>query len=114
MTGALPWLKFGFLAAFVPAVPLYYSLAKDLPYPAFCKCICPAGPLEGVAGYLADMNMQMSCATDGEGDPGKEIVWGTATLSQTVVLNRRGEVVYNSVKSVTPEALEALYEEAAK
>ena len=44
----------------------------------------------------------------------KEIVGGTATLPQTIVLNRRGEVIYNSVSSVTPEKLEALYQEAAK
>jgi len=27
-------------------------------------------------------------------------------------LNRRGEVVYNTIGSVTPEVLDALYEEA--
>ena len=38
----------------------------------------------------------------------------SGTLPQTVVLNRRGEVVYNKVGSVTPELLEALYQEAAQ
>jgi len=33
-------------------------------------------------------------------------------MPQTVVLNRRGEVVYNKSDSVTPELLEALYNEA--
>ena len=37
---------------------------------------------------------------------------GSSTLPQTVVLNRKGEVVYNKVGSVTPELLEALYQEA--
>ena len=40
------------------------------------------------------------------------LVGGNGTLPQTVVLNRRGEVVYNKVGSVTPELLEALYKEA--
>jgi len=63
--------------------------------------------------FLADFGLAMPCATDAEGEPVKEIVGGTTTLPQTIVLNRRGEVVYNSVKSVTPEVLEALYQEAA-
>ncbi|MBO6163646.1 MAG: redoxin family protein [Lachnospiraceae bacterium] len=37
---------------------------------------------------------------------------GSSALPQTVVLNRKGEVVYNKVGSVTPELLEALYQEA--
>ena len=44
-------------------------------------------------------------------------VWKTVnggpTLPQTIVLNRRGEVIYNKVGSVTPKVLAALYEEAA-
>ena len=42
----------------------------------------------------------------------KDIVAGTGTLPQTVVLNRRGEVIYNKSGSVTPELLEALYKQA--
>ena len=76
--------------------------------------IHPAMTVTDPEAFLADFGLRMPCATDGEGDPVREIVGGTATLPQTIVLNRRGEVVYNSVKSVTPEALEALYEEAAK
>ena len=76
--------------------------------------IHPAMTVTDPEAFLADFGLRMPCATDAEGDPVKEIVGGTATLPQTIVLNRRGEVVYNSVKSVTPEALEALYEEAAK
>ena len=40
------------------------------------------------------------------------IVNGSSTLPQTIVLNRRGEVIYNRVGSVTPEMLEALYQQA--
>ena len=40
------------------------------------------------------------------------IVGGTGTLPQTIVLNRKGEVIYNQVGSVTPEVLAALYDEA--
>ena len=34
-------------------------------------------------------------------------------MPQTIVRNRRGEVTYNEVGSVTHEVLEALYDEAA-
>ena len=40
------------------------------------------------------------------------IVNGSTTLPQTIVLNRRGEVIYNRVGSVTSEMLEALYKQA--
>ena len=61
--------------------------------------------------YLSDKGYAMPFATDGD-DSVLNIVGGTGTLPQTVVLNRRGEVVYNAMGSVTPEILEALYEEA--
>ena len=40
------------------------------------------------------------------------LVGGSSTLPRTVVLNRRGEVVYNKIGSVTPEMLSALFDEA--
>ena len=62
--------------------------------------------------FIAPYDFTMPFATDGEGDPVKEIVGGSDTLPQTIVLNRRGEVIYNSEQSVTPELLEALYQKA--
>ena len=43
----LSWLKYGILAVFVAAIPIWYAYAKGYPLPAFCKYICPAGTLEG-------------------------------------------------------------------
>ena len=40
------------------------------------------------------------------------IVNGSTTLPQTIVLNRRGEVIYNMARSLTPEMLGALYKQA--
>ena len=70
--------------------------------------------MEDPEAFVAGLGLDVPCATDLEGDPVKEMIGGTATLPQTVVLNRRGEVVYNSVQSVTPEVLEALYLKAAE
>ena len=53
LTRALSWVKYAILAVFVVAVPLAFGLANDLPLPAFCKYICPAGTLEGALGLLA-------------------------------------------------------------
>ncbi|MDO4866682.1 MAG: redoxin family protein [Clostridia bacterium] len=61
--------------------------------------------------FLADKGCAMPFATDTD-DVVNTIVGGTGTLPQTVVLNRRGEVVYNQVGSVTPEILASLYDEA--
>ena len=54
VTRALSWLKYVILAVFVVAVPLWYGLRYDLPLPAFCKYICPAGTFEGAVGHLAN------------------------------------------------------------
>ena len=64
------------------------------------------------AGYLAGKEYTIPFAVDSEDERLFKIVHGSATLPQTIVLNRSGEVVYNKVGSVTKEVLEALYNEA--
>ena len=54
ITRTLALLKYAVLAVFVIAVPLWYGIKYDLPLPAFCKYICPAGTLEGAGGLLAN------------------------------------------------------------
>ena len=53
ITRALSWLKYVLLAVFVVAIPLWYGLKHDIPVPAFCKYICPAGTFEGAVGLLS-------------------------------------------------------------
>ncbi len=62
--------------------------------------------------YLADKDYRMSFATDTKENTLWNIVGGSSTLPQTIVLNRKGEVIYNKIGSVTPEVLDSLYEEA--
>ena len=64
------------------------------------------------ADYLADKGYALPFCVDTEDDTIFEIVNGGATLPQTIVLNRRGEVIYNKIGSVTREMLAALYEQA--
>ena len=53
LTRALSWVKYVVLAGCVVILPLWYALQK-YPGPAFCKYICPAGPLEGAVGLLSN------------------------------------------------------------
>ena len=51
-TRRLSYLKYVFLVVFVIAIPIWFGINKGLPYPGFCKFICPAGTLEGAVGLL--------------------------------------------------------------
>ena len=53
VTRILSYLKYVILVVFVFIVPLLYAL-RNVPLPAFCKYICPAGTLEGGIGLLAN------------------------------------------------------------
>lgn len=52
-TRILSYLKYVILIVFVFIIPICYAI-KDVPFPAFCKFICPAGTLEGAMGLLAN------------------------------------------------------------
>lgn len=53
VTRLLSLLKYVILVFFVLLVPIMYA-CRDLPLPAFCKYICPAGTLEGGISLLAN------------------------------------------------------------
>ncbi len=53
VTRVLSYLKYVILIFFVIIIPLLYGL-RDVPLPAFCKYICPAGTLEGAFGLLSN------------------------------------------------------------
>ena len=53
VTRALSWLKYVILVFFVFVIPIMYAF-RDIPLPAFCKYICPAGTLEGGIGLLSN------------------------------------------------------------
>jgi len=67
---------------------------------------------EDVNEYLADKGWDIHFAVDDEKDTLFGIVNGSLALPQTIVLNRKGEVIYNKVGSMTPEMLDHLYNEA--
>ena len=68
---------------------------------------------KGVDDFLSDKTFAFRIAVDSKDKAVWNVVNGTTTLPQTIVLNRKGEVIYNERRSVTPEMLEALYSQAA-
>ena len=62
--------------------------------------------------YAAAKEWNIPFATDTSDDRIWKIVNGSATLPQTIVLNRKGEVIYNRVGSVTADVLAELYRQA--
>ena len=64
------------------------------------------------AEFLKDKGWEIPFAVDTDDDLLWKIVNGSSTLPQTIVLDKDGIVVYNQIGSVTPEMLEALYEQA--
>lgn len=69
---------------------------------------------EDVAAFVDANGWDIRFAVDDGNETVFGIVNGSLALPQTIVLNRRGEVVYNRVGSVTPELLAQLYEQASK
>lgn len=68
---------------------------------------------EDVGEYLKDKDWDIKFAVDDDNESIFKIVNGDLALPQTIVLNRKGEVIYNKVGSVTKEMLDQLYEEAS-
>jgi thiol-disulfide isomerase/thioredoxin len=85
---------------------LYQAHGDDI---AMLAVHSPLAPKDDPKEFIAGRGYAMPFTKDVKEGTIFQIVGGGATLPQTIVLNRRGEVVYNQVKSVTPEALEALY-----
>ncbi len=68
---------------------------------------------EDVKTFLKDKPWDIPVTVDDDENGIFEKTNGSTTLPQTIVLNRKGEVIYNEIRSVTPEILEMLYEKAA-
>ncbi|MCR4908938.1 MAG: redoxin family protein [Lachnospiraceae bacterium] len=67
-----------------------------------------------VNSFLSDKGWDIPFAIDDDNETVFGIVNGSDVLPQTIVLNRKGEVIYNTAGSVSAELLKQLYEEASK
>ena len=65
------------------------------------------------AEFAEKTGLDLPFAIDTEDQAVWNAVGGTASMPQTIVLDRNGIVIYNKRGSVKKELLESLYEEAA-
>ena len=87
---------------------LYKEHGDDIAMLAVHSSIVTDDPAE----FLKDKGWEIPFVVDTDDDQLWKIVNGSSTLPQTIVLDKDGIVVYNQIGSVTPEMLEALYEQA--
>ena len=90
---------------------LYKAHSDDIAMLALHSDIVTDDPQEYLDEFGKDWVMPF--AVENEDEVIWNIVGGTTAMPQTIVLNRKGEVVYNRRGSVTPEMLETLYAQAA-
>lgn len=89
----------------------FYAAHKD--DAAVLACHSPF-VTDDVEEFLQDKGWEIPFTIDEDGEGVYRITGGSNTLPQTIVLNKRGEVIYNEIRSVTPEMLEKLYEQATE
>ncbi|MCR5090567.1 MAG: redoxin family protein [Oscillospiraceae bacterium] len=90
---------------------LYQEHEGDIAMLALHSDIVVDDPGEYLEEYGSGWKMPF--AVEGEDETVWNLVGGTTAMPQTIVLNRYGEVIYNQRGSVTPEMLEALFEQAS-
>ena len=61
--------------------------------------------IDDVGAFLAERGWRLDFAVDSEDEAVFRVVNGSSKLPQTIVLNRRGEGVYNQVGTVTYDKL---------
>ncbi len=68
--------------------------------------------VEDVGQYVQDKGWDARFTVDDDDNTIFNTVNGSTALPQTIVLNRRGEVIYNKVGSVSADMLRSLFDEA--
>ena len=96
----------------VKELPYFEALQREHKDDAVILAVHSSLVTDDPTEFVAGRGFTMKFAVDTDDD----FVWGTvngsSSMPQTIVLNRRGEVVYNQAGSVTFETLNALYQKA--
>ncbi len=100
-----------YCAPCIRELPFFSSLALLHGEDAVVLAVHPALVIEDPAAFLGDQYPGMLFATDEENAVAKA-VGDNGVLPRTVVLNRRGEIIYNEAGSVTAEMLSDLFDQA--
>ena len=98
----------------VKELPYFETLGKDHEGDIAILAVHSSMVTDDTKAFLADRGYTISFAIDTKDDKVWKAVNGSSTLPQTIVLDRKGAVIYNQKGSVTPEVLEMLYQQASR
>ena len=97
----------------VQELPVFQSFVEEHADDVAMLIIHASDPTEDVAAYVQKKEIKLPCAIDSLDDYLYTLAGADPfVLPHTVVLNRKGEVVYNQARSITAPLLEELYEKA--
>ena len=97
----------------VQELPVFQSFVEEHADDVAMLIIHASDPTEDVAAYVQKKEIKLPCAIDSLDDYLYTLAGADPfVLPHTVVLNRKGEVVYNQARSISAALLEELYEKA--
>ena len=97
----------------VQELPVFQSFVEEHADDVAMLIIHASDPTEDVAAFVQKKEIKLPCAIDSLDDYLYTLAGADPfVLPHTVVLNRKGEVVYNQARSITAPLLEELYEKA--
>ena len=97
----------------VKELPLFEELYREREGDIAMVAVHANLATEDVSAFVRERGWEIPFAVDDADETVFKTVNGSLALPQTIVLNRRGEVVYNKVGPVTKEVLDMLYEQAS-
>ena len=97
----------------VQELPVFQSFVEEHADDVAILIIHASDPTEDVAAFVQKKEIKLPCAIDSLDDYLYTLAGADPfVLPHTVVLNRKGEVVYNQARSITAPLLDELYEKA--
>jgi thiol-disulfide isomerase/thioredoxin len=97
----------------VQELPIFQDFLASHKEDVSMLIIHASDPIEDAAEFLQKKEINLPCAIDSLDDYLYNLAGASPSiLPHTVILNRRGEIVYNQSGSMTQALLEELYEKA--
>ena len=97
----------------VQELPFFQEFLREHSQDTAMLIVHASDPIDDVPDFLAKKEITLPCAVDSLDDYIYTLCGASPSLlPHTVVLNRRGEIIYNHTGSMTKALLEELYEKA--
>ena len=97
----------------VQELPVFQSFAQEHADDAVVIIVHASDPIDDVPSFLERKNVALTCTVDSLDDYIFNLCGASPSiLPHTVVLNRKGEIVYNQSGSITDALLDEQYEKA--